>query len=130
MDRDACVQLFCHICGPQWRARNLDDKVLSCVIQVYLTICTVRKHPNVMLKIEAGKIWRGRFLEVNQHRQLIDKTSMCNTITHCFNEYMVCVNKYLVYGLKDHYVILLKNLSFINYKMVGLKVLKHFFEQR
>ena len=83
-----------------------------------------------MLKTEVGKRWCDRFFQLNQNRELIDKTGMGNTITHCANEYTVCVKNYLVYGLRDQYVRLLKKLKDIDYKMVGLKVLEHSVEQR
>ena len=67
-----------------------------------------------MLKKEVSKRWGDRFLELNQNQELIDKTGMCNTITHCSNEYMVCVNNYMVYGLRDNYVRLLKKLKVID----------------
>ena len=106
-----------------------DDKVPSSVIRACLTICTDRKQPHFMLKTEVSKRWCDRFLELYKNPELIDKTGMCNTITHCSNEYMVSVKKYLVYGLRDQYIRLLKKLKVIDYKMVGLRVLEHFVEQ-
>ena len=60
----------------------------------------------------------------------IDKTGMSNTTAHCANEYTVCVKNYIVYGLRDQYIRLFKKLKVIGYKMVGLKILEHFVEQR
>jgi len=87
----------------------INDKVLSSVNRTCLAICTDRKHHNFMQKTEVDKRWCDSFLELNQNRELIDNTGMCNTITYCSNEYMVCVKNYLVYGLRDQCVRLLKS---------------------
>ena len=42
---------------------------------------------------------------------------------------MVCVNNYLIYGLRDQYMRLLKKLDVIDYKIVGLKVLENIIDQ-
>ena len=85
------------------------DKELSSVIQTCLTICTDHKHPLFMQKTEVGKRWADIFEQLNLNRDFVDKTGMTNTITHCSNEYMVSVKNYLVYGLWDNYIRLLRS---------------------
>jgi len=107
-----------------------DGKVLSSAIRASFTICTSRKQLTYMLKIEVGKRWCEWGFQLNLNRELINKTGMINTITHFANKYTVCVNNYLVYGLRDQYMRLLKRLKVVDYNNVGLKVLEHFVEQR
>ena len=54
---------------------------------------------------------------------LVDKRGMANIITHASNAYAANVTNYLSYGLRDHYVRLLKVLGVANHKMVALRVL-------
>ena len=82
-----------------------------------------------MKNSEVGRRWADRFLQLNINQDLVNKTGMCNTITHCYNEYMVSVKNYLVYGLRDQYLRLMKKLKVKDYKMVGLKVLENFVEE-
>jgi len=93
------------------------------IISYYLRLLT-------MQKIEVGRRWADRCVQLNLNQDFFDKTGMTNTITRCSNECMVSVKNYLVYGLRDNYIRLLKKLKVVNYKMVGLKVLQSLVKER
>jgi len=70
--------------------------------------------------------WFQRWRYLNRDYALIDKSSLANVITHASNAYADAVTNHLVYGLRDHYVDLLKLRNVAHYEEVALKVLHSF----
>jgi len=57
---------------------------------------------------------------------LIDKSGMASVITYASSAYVVSLSNHLMYGLRDHYVALLRFLGVRNHKVVALTVLESF----
>ena len=95
------------------------------VVRMCYTVGTSGASKSSLYKERVVAKWYTDFQNLtSEDFPLVDKRGMGNVLTHATNDYAKDVKNYLCYGLRDHYVALLKLLGVANHKLVALRVLK------
>merc|ERR1719491_2609965 len=99
---------------------------LKAVLRMCFTVNATGELLGSLRNDEVCTKWFQSWRQLNRDYALIDKSYIGNIITHASNAYADAVTNHLVYGLRDHYVDLLKLRNVAHYEEVALKVLHSF----
>jgi len=99
---------------------------LNSVVRMCYTVNTMGDFSGTLKQNPVCAQWFESWRNLNIHYPLIDKKGMGSVITCASHAYVVSLTNHLMYGLRDHYVALLRFLGMNHHEVVALTMLDGF----